>query len=119
MAIPILRGDRVVEAQLKAAEEVSAPAVVIGELLVGALRSANAAKNQAEVEAFARRVTVLQIDIETSRRYAVIKDDLRRKGQPIPENDIWIAAVAIQYDVVLATRDSHFEEVAGLQTDRW
>ncbi|MBA3472116.1 MAG: VapC toxin family PIN domain ribonuclease, partial [Rubrobacter sp.] len=41
------------------------------------------------------------------------------KGRPIPENDIWIAAVALQHDLVLASRDSHFEHVEGLQLDRW
>ena len=49
----------------------------------------------------------------------VIKDRLRRNGRPIPNNDIWIAAIAMQNDLILVTRDSHFDEVESLQTERW
>lgn len=49
----------------------------------------------------------------------VIKDRLRRDGRSIPNNDIWIAAIAMQNDLILVTRDSHFDEVESLQTERW
>jgi tRNA(fMet)-specific endonuclease VapC len=49
----------------------------------------------------------------------VIKASLRRKGKPIPENDIWIAAIALQHDLIGATRNIHFNEVDGLSTERW
>ena len=44
---------------------------------------------------------------------------MRQKGRPIRNNDIWIAAIAMQYDLILVTRDSHFDEVESLQTERW
>ncbi|HEV8045487.1 MAG TPA: PIN domain-containing protein [Rubrobacter sp.] len=44
---------------------------------------------------------------------------MRRIGRPIPENDIWIAATALQHGLVLVTRDSHFEHVEGLRVERW
>ena len=49
----------------------------------------------------------------------VIKDRLRRNGHSIPNNDIWIAAIVMQNDLILVTRDSHFDEVESLQTERW
>ena len=59
------------------------------------------------------------IDNETALIYGKIKADLRRKGTPIPENDIWIAASAIQHRLKLSTRDKHFLEIAGLKTLAW
>ena len=48
-----------------------------------------------------------------------VKDELRQKGRPIPENDIWIAAIAREHKLVLATRDKHFDQVEGLKVDKW
>ena len=62
---------------------------------------------------------VFPCDLETAQWYGIIKDQLRRKGRPIPDNDIWIAAIAMQYDLILVTRDSHFDEVESLQTEHW
>lgn len=58
-------------------------------------------------------------DTGTAREYGLIKDQLRKKGRPIPENDIWIAAVARQKDFVLATRDAHFFEIENLEVENW
>ena len=55
----------------------------------------------------------------TARRYGTIKNELRRKGRPIPENDIWIAATAIEHALVLVTRDDHFRETDGLEIEAW
>jgi len=49
----------------------------------------------------------------------MVRDRLRLKGRPIPENDIWIAAVALQHGLPLATRDDHFNEVDGLRVENW
>jgi len=48
-----------------------------------------------------------------------VKNALLAKGRPIPENDVWIAALARQHDLVLVTRDEHFAEVDGLTLARW
>ena len=56
----------------------------------------------------------LPCDFDTARLYGRIKAELRRKGKPIPENDIWIAAAAIQYGLTLVTRDRHFDFIDGL-----
>jgi tRNA(fMet)-specific endonuclease VapC len=55
----------------------------------------------------------------TAQYYGKIKDGLRLKGRPIPENDIWVAAAAMQYGLPVATRDAHFNEVDGLLVENW
>ncbi|WP_212006206.1 PIN domain-containing protein [Chitinophaga sp. HK235] len=57
---------------------------------------------------------VLQTDLITAEMYANIKSALLRKGKPIPENDIWIAAFACQYNLPLYTADKHFEEIGEI-----
>lgn len=91
---------------------------VLGELYYGALKSARSAANVARVEEFAASVGVLACDAATARQYGQIKDALT-KGRPIPENDIWIAAVAMQHGLALATHDDHFKEVEGLRLEKW
>ncbi len=62
---------------------------------------------------------MLVCDEGVARFYSEVKDDLRRKGRPVPENDVWIAATALRHDLALATRDSHFEHVDKLRVERW
>lgn len=93
--------------------------IALGELRFGARKSGRVAENLQRVENFAAESNILPCDRETSRRYGEVKDGLRRKGRPIPENDVWIAATALQRDLVLITRDSHFEHVEGLRIERW
>ena len=64
-------------------------------------------------------VTVLPITEDTSRHYAVIKNHLREQGKPIPENDIWIASIAKEYDIMLVTRDKHFDNINGIKLIAW
>lgn len=85
-----------------------------------------AQKNQDALSANIRRVdelvsnsTVLGSDANTAKWYGEIKNQLRLKGRPLPENDIWIAALALQYSLTLVTRDAHFHEVDNLQTTVW
>jgi len=62
---------------------------------------------------------ILPCDAETAFWYGIVKDGLRRTGQPIPENDIWIAAIALQHGLTLATRDKHFQTVENLISETW
>ena len=95
------------------------PSVVLGELYFGALRSARREENLARVDRFAATHDVLVFDAESARNYGAIRDDLRRKGRPIPDNDIWVAAIARQHNLTLITRDTHFQEVEGLSIGGW
>jgi tRNA(fMet)-specific endonuclease VapC len=64
-------------------------------------------------------VDVLLPDESTPELYGRISAQLAQAGTPIPQNDIWIAAIALQSDLPLATRDAHFSQVTGLQLLRW
>lgn len=95
------------------------PVIALGELRFGALNSVRIEENLQSIEGFAAEANVLPCDEDTARFYGGIKDGLRRKGRPIPENDVWIAATVLRYDLPLVTRDSHFEHVAELQVEQW
>lgn len=116
--IDLFRGDHAAHEAIAEAE-VFLSSTVLGELLYGAERSARADENRRQIEQFALEVPVLSCDEESARYYARIKDQLRAKGSPIPENDIWIAAVAQQYGLMLLTRDQHFQSILDLSTRKW
>lgn len=59
------------------------------------------------------------LDELVSIEYGKIKSSLRKKGSPIPENDIWIAAIALRHNLTLVTRDKHFNEITGLKLKNW
>ncbi len=117
--IDLFAEDPAVKQGLSQAAEIFVPSIAVGELLYGARISARAEENRAKVEAFAAANMVLSCDLQTCSHYAEIKAALRAKGRPIPENDIWIAAIALQHGLQLAARDPHFEEVDGLGVVKW
>jgi len=61
----------------------------------------------------------LRCDLRTAHQYGIVKELLRRKGRPIPENDVWIAATALLHGLPLVTRDAHFAHVDGLVVEVW
>jgi tRNA(fMet)-specific endonuclease VapC len=65
------------------------------------------------------KCTVLKVDQYTAEIYAQIRFELKQKGRPLPDNDIWIAALARQHNLSLVTRDSHFNVVDGIQRMSW
>jgi len=119
IVIALWANDVTVTSQLAVASEVFVPIIVLGELYYGARKSAWSAQNLARIDEFAARSSILLCDLLTAQQYGAIKHGLRAKGRPIPENDIWIAAVAIQYGLTLASRDDHFSYVDGLPIVKW
>ena len=119
IVIALFASDANVQAQLEGAGEVFIPAIVFGELYYGARKSGRVGANVRRVDELLAVSAVLDCDAETAQFYAIIKNGLRVKGKPIPENDIWIAALALQHDLTLVTRDAHFAEVADLIIARW
>lgn len=91
--------------------EIFVPVIVVGELYFGAERSTFTQQHMQQVLLFLQNCTVLTIDVATAEMYAAIKASLWKKGKPIPENDIWIAATAKQHNLPLYTTDKHFSEV--------
>jgi tRNA(fMet)-specific endonuclease VapC len=90
---------------------------VLGELRYGALASARVEQNLARLDGFAKAVAVLPCDNECVVFYSAVKFGLRKKGRPIPENDVWIAAIARQHRLSLISRDAHFQEVDELDLE--
>ena len=95
------------------------PLTVLGELLKGALKSAAPQKQQAKIGELLKIVAVVNPDAATAASYAQTSVALEARGRPIPENDIWIAAVALELDMPLAARDEHFDWVHGLTVLKW
>ena len=91
--------------------------IVLGELLGGFAAGTREPKNRAELARFldSPRVEVLPITADTADSYALIYAGLRRKGHPIPTNDLWIAASAMEHGAALLTRDAHFSHIDGLR----
>jgi tRNA(fMet)-specific endonuclease VapC len=119
IVIALFADEASVKQQLTIIGEIFIPSIVLGELYYGARKSARAEQNIARIDEFAAGNTVLLCDTTTARQYGVIKAQLRAKGKPIPENDIWIAAIAEQHQLTLVTRDSHFQHVDGLVIEQW
>lgn len=85
--------------------------IVVGELFFGAYKSGRVLQNVERVEKYVASNIVLPCDAVTAKVCGQIKQALYAKGRPIPENDIWIAAVAMQHNLTLITRDHHFKEI--------
>ncbi len=108
-----------IEEAMAMAGEVFLPSVVVGELYYGAFSSQRVAVNQARLEHFTASATILACDELTAMHFGQIKNGLRAKGRPIPDNDLWIAAIARQYGLTLVTRDEHFRTIENLQSESW
>ena len=117
--IALFAKDSNVLRELAIATEVFVPAIVLGELYYGAAKSNQTEANNARIEEFAGAAAVIACDVSTAREYGRIKNELRAKGRPIPENDIWISAIASQHGLTLITRDGHFDEVSNLSVATW
>lgn len=101
---------------LETAEAIHVPVVALGELRAGFHAGSRPAKNETRLQWFLSQdgVSIEGIDAAVSHRYAEIHAALRRRGTPIPTNDLWIAAIALEIGLVLYTRDAHFGRVPGL-----
>jgi tRNA(fMet)-specific endonuclease VapC len=119
IVIALLQGDDTVLSNLDQAPEVFIPAVALGELFFGAAKSGRPSENTAKVERFATGRAIVSCDLDVAREYGRLKQHLKEKGRPLPENDIWIAAMAKHHGMVLVTRDRHFRDVADLSTTDW
>ncbi len=119
VVIALFSEDENVIAKIQEAREVYHPSIVIGELYYGAFNSTRKAGNLLKIDDYKNEIAVVKCDDHTARFYGEIKAQLKKDGKPIPENDIWIAAMSIQYDLTLVSRDKHFENIEGLQLERW
>lgn len=119
VAIAHLRGRLDVRTKAAPDEPLFLPLTALGELYKGALRSTKPDQNLRQIETLLGIVAVLTPDQATARKYAEVAAALERAGGLIPENDMWIAAVALECDMPLAARDAHFKRVQGLAVLDW
>lgn len=119
IVIALFADEAIVKNNLAQVREVFIPSIVIGELCYGARKSGRVEVNLARVDELVAGSTILVCDAETARQYGEVKNKLRLKGRPLPENDLWIAALALQHDLTLVTRDAHFQKVESLKTAAW
>jgi tRNA(fMet)-specific endonuclease VapC len=111
-----LRGDAEIVAVLRQVSHIGIASISIGELLSGFREGSREKENRQELGKFldSPRVTIYTVDENTAERYSSILNQLKKSGEPIPTNDIWIAAVAFQHGLQLYTLDHHFSHIQGL-----
>ena len=112
----LMRGHEQVGELVRMAEEVLLSAVVVGELMYGFRRGSYFERNLADLRSFLSSpyVTFVAVGQVTADRYSRIAASLRAKGRPIPTNDVWIAAHAMETGADLVSGDGHFEHVDGI-----
>ena len=104
---------------IKNANKIFIPSVVIGELYYGAFNSFKKEENINKINQFCIDANIINCDSLTALFYGRIKKELKDKGNPIPENDIWIAALAQQHNLQLVSRDKHFEKINNIIISKW
>lgn len=111
------RGDEKIVAVLQHAPSIILCATVLGELLGGFAAGQRESINRGELTQFINtpRVKFVSVTTATADLYALVYATLRRKGQPIPTNDLWIAASSLEHGAALLTFDAHFKNIDGLR----
>jgi len=110
------RNDADAVSLLRKVEYIGVNTVILGELLAGFRCGNREQQNREELDQFldSARVELISMDEETAEFYAQVFAELRQKGRPIPSNDLWLAASALQHGLALATYDDHFSQITGL-----
>lgn len=111
------RGNEQIVTVLQHAPIIIVCVTVLGELLGGFAAGKRESHNRSELTQFLNtpRVKVVSSTIATADLYALVYSALRRKGQPIPTNDLWIAASSMEHGAALLTLDAHFQNIDGLR----
>lgn len=110
------RGDKDAIHTIQRTTTIGFSVVVLGELLAGFSAGSKESTNREELKAFldSPRVVLLNVSEATSEFYAKVFSGLKQKGKPIPTNDLWIAATALEHGYAVFTYDRHFKEIDGL-----
>lgn len=110
------RNDAEAVSLFKSVDYIGISTVILGELLAGFRCGSRERENRIELNQFldSARVYTITLNDETSEFYAQIFFELRQRGRPIPSNDLWLAASALQHGLAVATYDEHFCHISGL-----
>jgi tRNA(fMet)-specific endonuclease VapC len=110
--IAFRRGTTAAREAFLSAELLYLPTIALGELYYGAHNATNSERSIGELKELLPAFAIVPVDGTTARCYGEIKSRLRKAGTPIPENDIWIAAIANQMSLPLLARDDHFKAIS-------
>jgi tRNA(fMet)-specific endonuclease VapC len=115
IAIEVLNANSSVKNYFVGVSKIYLPVTVVGELLWGAKNSSKAEENLVKYKNFISGCEVLNVTSQVADVYSSVKTHLKKIGKPIPENDIWIAAICIANNVALITKDADFNNIPELQ----
>jgi len=115
----LFRQNQSLRAHLQRADRLYLPVIVLGEYLYGIKNSTRAKELTELLTGFMQDIQLLGMGKATSFHYADIRWELKKKGTPIPENDIWIAGIVREYKLPLLSRDTHFDLVEGVERLGW
>lgn len=104
---------------LQAGRALYMPLTVLGELYTGAYRGAQQARTLLQIQGFIKMVSIVRPGETTADHYGQIQAELAKSGTPIPQNDAWIAALAREHQLPVATRDAHFKVMEGVTVLDW
>ncbi len=112
----LFQGDAALAKWLATCEEVWIPLFVLAEIKAGFYGGAQQHRNEILLQRLLTKATVgvLFPGRETAEHYARLFVQLKRAGTPVPDNDLWIAALALEHDLLLITRDQHFQRIPQL-----
>ena len=113
-----MRGESASVQIVQTASRLVIPLFVLAELRAGFAAGNRQSSNEANLQRFLNtpRIEILLPDEGTVSHYAQLFVQLRMQGTPIPTNDLWIASLALQHDLILCTVDSHFKHLTQLPT---
>jgi len=119
IVIEIINNEILTMSKIEEEYDILISSFVIGELYYGAYCSSRKEDNLFRVKSFISKNTIVHCNNDTAEIYGKVKSELRLKGRPIPENDIWIASIAIQNNLILVSKDKHFNEIDDLKLEVW
>ncbi|MEK6656408.1 MAG: type II toxin-antitoxin system VapC family toxin [Nitrospirota bacterium] len=119
IVIRLFKNDPVVTNNLASLSALCLPIPVIAELLFAAKNSSRSVENMKTYNEFIDTCNVLNITRKTAENYSTIRLELKQKGAPVPENDLWIAAICVEQNLPLVTGDAHFDNINSLKVLKW
>ena len=114
-----IEGDSAVGALVSAMIRVVVPVIVLGEFRYGIAQSRHRKSYESWLSENLSDFEIAEISEATTMSYAAIRLQLKRSGRPLPANDVWIAALALQYRLPVLSRDEHFDVVEDVRRHGW
>ena len=91
------------------------PVIVLGEYRFGIRQSKQCSQYESWLATYLPTVEIFDLTSDTAETYAGLRHELKKRGAPIPANDLWIASLALQHSLSLLSNDTHFDHIPGLR----